>query len=564
MRFFGCGKFGTRLKPIFAIILGLSYLFDCGLPAKTFAKAKQEAPPPPEVLALVAGEKVYSPEASHFAIDAKTRSDLEIDATLLPLLSKYAPTVLGKKRIEWLLTHPYRDVEEIEVRQAAVRYLIDNPEVMANLRTYFAALKKGRFSENFPEEFRDFGNASRRAFVQSLVATTLASAFAAGVATGQVADLTLVVPAAQIWGLLSISGHSSVVNEVNAAFAIAPKLHEQFARSSNPLLQSIAGICSLKSCEARLKTAKALMLPSRLSDPIGNLLVVGHAGYAIARPTLIAYQRQIASLLGSLADLEATFAAAEFFLKNPTRLTFAEILKSSSARIEIKEAHHPYIVQKEASSIGNDLEMAADISSNAAKTDVLTGPNAGGKTTFLRTLAITSLMSQAGFPVAARHVRLTPMAVVTNFTTNGDSTVGGSSTFRSQSARVKQVFDSVSEGSPTLVLLDEILVGTSTAEHHAGERAVLRGLHVRPNVLSIVATHDRTLTELAQAMPGVGNLHVTLAGNRIEPGPSLDYNAFHVMEAAGIPAEVVRDAKEIFDHSRGAERRLRCMAIFNH
>jgi DNA mismatch repair ATPase MutS len=254
-------------------------------------------------------------------------------------------------------------------------------------------------------------------------------------------------------------------------------------------------------------------------------------------------------MMAFMVDLEAMYAFAKYYRTYRAQLKFPRILEPNQRRFMIREGHHPYLIfNPESESAANSVEFMALGGIDGDTTKILTGPNTGGKTTFLRMIGNLGIMAQVGLPIPVEDAELSPMTYWANFAAVNDTVANGQSTFFGQARRTGEIASTLEANpeQPAMVLMDEILVGTSAGEHQAAEQAVLEALHQNPMTLSVLATHDRSISGLAEKLPSVGNLQVSLNGHRIVAGPSEVFNAFQVMQEAGVPDAIVLRALEIF------------------
>ncbi|TVR46041.1 MAG: hypothetical protein EA402_03165 [Planctomycetota bacterium] len=204
-----------------------------------------------------------------------------------------------------------------------------------------------------------------------------------------------------------------------------------------------------------------------------------------------------------------------------------------------KDMVHPLLPQAQA--VGNDCCLMA------GQALVLTGANASGKSTWLRTIGLNLLLARAGTTVTARGgCRLQPMRLATVMRVH-DDLAAGRSRFQAEVARLAQALGSASGGIlPSLLIFDEILGGTNSAERHAGTQAIIaERLRSQAPGLLLVATHDLALAQLAEAFPQAVQLaHFAddadadsqdLAFDYVlRPGVIQSTNALRVMRAAGL------------------------------
>jgi DNA mismatch repair protein MutS len=219
--------------------------------------------------------------------------------------------------------------------------------------------------------------------------------------------------------------------------------------------------------------------------------------------------------------------------------------------ISIKEGRHPVVEQvlDTGSYVPNDVYLSND----DAQIIVLTGPNMAGKSTYIRQVAIITLLAQIGsfVPAAAATIGLVDRI----FTRVGlqDDLTTGQSTFMVEMVETAAILNQAT--SRSLLILDEIGRGTSTYDGLSIARAVIEHLHndSRLRCKSLFATHYHELTGLADILPGIRNFNVAVAeeGNdvvflhRIVPGGADRSYGVHVARLAGLPPTVVHRAWEV-------------------
>ena len=161
--------------------------------------------------------------------------------------------------------------------------------------------------------------------------------------------------------------------------------------------------------------------------------------------------------------------------------------------IETSGLGHPLIPA--ARRVANDLTVG-----HAGSLILVTGSNMSGKTTFLRTLGVNLLMAQCGLPVCAASFRFTPLQLLTSLRIS-DSLQEQTSYFMAELKKLQKIIQRLQTGEPALVLIDEILRGTNSEDKTYGSEQFIRKL-LGYRCLSLFATHDLTLGELEQELPG--------------------------------------------------------------
>jgi len=223
------------------------------------------------------------------------------------------------------------------------------------------------------------------------------------------------------------------------------------------------------------------------------------------------------------------------------------------------DARHPVVERRTAAAgepfVPNDIALDG----SACQLVILTGPNMGGKSTYLRQTALLCLMAQAGSFVPARAAKLPLVDRIFARVGASDNIARGHSTFMVEMQETANILHTAT--SRSLVVLDEIGRGTATFDGLSLAWAVAESLATNPKARpkTLFATHYHELTDLADATPGVVNFHVSAREwkddivflRKIVPGRSDRSYGIQVARLAGIPASVIDRAREILS---GLER----------
>jgi DNA mismatch repair protein MutS len=204
--------------------------------------------------------------------------------------------------------------------------------------------------------------------------------------------------------------------------------------------------------------------------------------------------------------------------------------------------------------VPNDLYM--DSAGHAIL--LLTGPNMGGKSTYLRQTALIVLMAQMGSFVPARAARLPIVDRVFTRIGASDNLARGRSTFMVEMTETAAILNTATPRS--LILLDEIGRGTSTYDGLAIAWAVVEYIRSTSRAKTLFATHYHELTEL-ESLDGVKNFHVSVKESsggivflrKVEPGAADRSYGIEVAKLAGLPPEVVVRAREVLHEHESAE-----------
>lgn len=251
----------------------------------------------------------------------------------------------------------------------------------------------------------------------------------------------------------------------------------------------------------------------------------------------------------ALAELDVILSLAEV----ATRNNYCRPDLDDGDTIHIVAGRHPVVEasQRDTLFVPNDTQLAT----SDAQILLLTGPNMAGKSTYLRQVALITLMAQIGsyVPAEAAHIGLVDRI----FTRIGaqDDLATGQSTFMVEMVETANILHHATPRS--LVILDEIGRGTSTYDGLAIARAIVEYLHnnKRCGAKTLFATHYHELVELARLLPRVRAYNVAVAEEggqvvflrKIVPGGADKSYGIHVAQLAGIPRQVVRRAEEVLE-----------------
>ncbi len=231
--------------------------------------------------------------------------------------------------------------------------------------------------------------------------------------------------------------------------------------------------------------------------------------------------------------------------------------------IEIRQGRHPVVEARlaEKSSgafIANDTTLGPQ-----HRMQVITGPNMGGKSTYMRQVAIIVLLASIGSHVPAAACRLGPIDAIHTRIGAADDLANAQSTFMLEMTEAAQILNSASAQS--LVLMDEIGRGTSTFDGLALAAGIAAQLHDRTRAFTLFATHYFELTEFPATHHAAVNMHVsaTESGRDIvflhemQPGPASKSYGIQVARLAGMPAAVVQHARQALDALEAQQTRTR-------
>ncbi len=252
----------------------------------------------------------------------------------------------------------------------------------------------------------------------------------------------------------------------------------------------------------------------------------------------IARLQAVAAAIAEL-DLLSTFAERADAL-DYSRPEFAE-----EPMIDIEGGRHPVVERQVEQFIANNARL-----SDTRQMLIVTGPNMGGKSTFMRQVALIALLAHCGSFVPAQRARLGPIDAIFTRIGAADDLAGGRSTFMVEMTEAAYILHHATRES--LVLMDEIGRGTSTFDGLALAWAIARHLVDKNGSLALFATHYFEMTRLAEIHRQVVNVHLDAVEHKdhivflhsVEEGPASQSYGLQVAQLAGVPSAVIRGARE--------------------
>ncbi|MGH8805955.1 MAG: DNA mismatch repair protein MutS, partial [Polaromonas sp.] len=253
----------------------------------------------------------------------------------------------------------------------------------------------------------------------------------------------------------------------------------------------------------------------------------------------------LSRLARALAALDALCALAERSLT----LNWSAPVFVKEPCIDIAQGRHP-VVEARLAETGGGAFIANDCQlTGKSRMQVITGPNMGGKSTYMRQVALIVLLASVGSYVPASRCRLGPIDAIHTRIGAADDVANAQSTFMLEMTEASQILHAATPHS--LVLMDEIGRGTSTFDGLALAGGIAAYLHNKTQAFTLFATHYFELTEFPARHHGAVNVHVSAVESgadivflhHIEPGPASKSYGIAVAKLAGVPAAVVNHAR---------------------
>lgn len=511
-----------------------------------------------------------------------------------------------------LLSHPISDIEELKKRQDIIKTFTNNPDLRTELNDLFADLKKNHAPVM---HFWGTGEQATKMFIDTqywsfnpLKPLNSNLAYQHTSTTFQTILMPIMTVAPQImvnWlmgfalfsdnpnsGGLSAGTVGTIVG-INAYMGICTvlmanqcriliqtlnHLHEktisiaQITSALDALEKQIQKHPELKHLQQAQVISDFAKTKKSLSVKMKKLILLLHTKTFKGKPTFFALQGRVrvayalieeikgelVPALIALAEIEAYLSCANLYLEHEGKengYTFATYLEQDTPYIKVDGMWNPFVGSKK--SIANSIELGG----NAPLNIILTGPNAGGKSTFSKGLTLNVLLAQTIGIVPAKALSFTPFAKINTYMNIADDTAGGNSLFKSEVMRVQELLKTITnlpKNQFSFSVMDEIFSGTSPREGEAAGYAVAKNIRLHKNSIAVIATHFPRLKKLEAESSDFKNYQVRVIKNsdgtltypfKLELGAADQNVAFDILKLEGLDGSIVADAYAALNES---------------
>lgn len=295
----------------------------------------------------------------------------------------------------------------------------------------------------------------------------------------------------------------------------------------------------------RYTTLELKKLEAAINEARSNIDHVEKDLFAMLKAAVVAHATSLRKIAHGLSHLDALFGFAQVaYLQGYVRPSF-----NDERNVIIKQGRHPVVAAHlQHQFIANDTQLCDE-----KNLWIITGPNMGGKSTYLRQVALISIMAQCGSFVPAQMANLAIFDKIFSRIGAGDNVAGGKSTFLVEMEETALICTQATPNS--LIIFDEIGRGTSTFDGLAIAQAVIEYIYSVVKARCLFATHYHELTELQATFPGIVCYHA--ASKKTATGISLLYSILEghadgsfgidVAKIAHMPSNIIHRAQEILD-----------------
>ena len=533
----------------------------------------------------------------HVLIDSASQRNLDLiesragaKHTLLGVLDRTQTPMGGRLLRDWLL-HPLRDIRILEQRQETIAALIAEPFLLSKVRESLKNIRDierttSRLSQNSgnPRDLQSlYLSLQQIPTLKELLSSLSSQLPSLGYQLHPLPQLTLLLesaltdePPANIKdGNIIRDGYNAELDELRSAASggkdwiarlqedernrtgidsLKIKFNNIFGYFIEITTSQLAKVPEDYTRKQTMSNAERYITPA-LKEMENKVLGAEERSKQLEyelflqlRQEVIVHLAELKETAGCIANIDTLCALAETAqINRHTRPTLTE-----GTELIIKNGRHPVLEQTltDTKFVPNDTELLPD----SSRLQILTGPNMAGKSTYIRQLALITLMAQIGAYVPADSATIGLTDRIFCRVGASDDLSRGQSTFMVEMSETALILNHATEKS--LVILDEIGRGTATFDGLSIAWAVAEHLHDEIKCRTLFATHYHELTDLANTREAVVNCNVAVREwneemiflHKILPGAADKSYGIQVARLAGLPKPVLARAKSILSH----------------
>jgi hypothetical protein len=478
-------------------------------------------------------------QAGRFLIDDITWNDLDMDNVFKRINSTYSTA--GEEYLYRLLREPAFDEAELKERERLIEHFRNNPVQRQKLQLYLARLGKKRFAGISDYFFNDKKVVSMRSLRYILhLAALLASPLVMIANAGVGILFFIVIFITNMTVYYKAKNEREVYMESLSYMVNLINYSKKIAHDSIGGIEGYTAVLKKASDKIRsfgIKSFYQLFYQTGdiFLEPIKVIFFVELIAFESLLKKIFKYRGEIRELYETLGKLDAMLSAASY-RESVDYYAIPAFVTSKPAALSFTDAYHPLIKNPVANSLGISNSI------------LITGSNASGKSTFLKTAAINGILAQTIHTCLAREYRSSMFMIYTSMALK-DSLSNNESYYIAEIKSLKRLFDNMNNEFPILCMIDEVLRGTNTIERIAASSEVLQRL-AGGNCLCVAATHDIELVSILKNRYGNYHFQESFRDNdiffdyKIYPGKSTTRNAIKLLRLMGYSENVVASAEE--------------------
>lgn len=490
-------------------------------------------------------------EGEQFMIDDITWNDLQMDEIFIRINNTLSSC--GEDVLYQILRQPQMDRNVLDERERLIAYFQTHEEERIQVLTRVNEVKKiWKMSiADYIDALKDVDRRGRGKY--PLLAGLSAAAIVA----------TLIRPIPCMFLLLLMLCVSAVVHTRDSK-RIEPYLNcfvcilrllraaDQFEKLDNPVIQTY--LDRIRTGRKKMKSFRrgAFLVASTNSVQDGLEAIIVSYLRIIFQVDFIKFYSMLKHVEGNestiedmyqaMGELDALIAVASFRESLPyySQPEFAEVNDREGASLKVEKLYHPLIGDP----VANSIQMQRGV--------LITGSNASGKSTFLKTIAINTILAQTVHTCIAKDYCGSFMKVLTSMALR-DNLAGGESYYMVEIRSLKRILEECEKPEPVLCIVDEVLRGTNTIERIAASSQILHSL-AKPKVLAMAATHDIELSYVLEKEYDNYHFEEEIQENdvvfdyKLRTGRAMTRNAIRLLAMIGYDPKIIEAAQESAKH----------------
>ena len=490
-----------------------------------------------------------------FEIDDITWNDLHMDAAFAQM--NHCFSSMGEEELYRILREPVMDPEALAERKCVIRWFRENETARTEFQKEYVKIGRTR-KVSLVETLQDFDKLRPKPDVIYLIPLALILAAVAVTIFNPTVGIMAII-AAVICNLVLYYKVKAVIGPYYtslAAVSHAVRSGERILKISAPsglesylseLSEALKPLKAIKRDDRFLGASMSTVVSSNPLHIIADYLrMMTHLDFIAFNHMVKVVAREhdnILKVVHILGYLEAMIAICSYRQTIPF-FTEGEVTEGKEGEkpfYDAKDLYHPLLSDPVANSIHTDRPV------------LITGSNASGKSTFLRTAGFAALMAQTTCTVCANEYRAPGFRIFSSMALS-DSMETGESYYVVEIRSIKRVLDqSREEGAPVLVFVDEVLRGTNTVERIAASSQILKDLASR-NVLVFAATHDVELTSMLEDLYVNKHFDEEIQDGEVrfsyvlKDGRATTRNAIRLLGVMGYDESIIQRAEETAEH----------------
>lgn len=484
------------------------------------------------------------------AIDDITWNDLSMDHIFMLMNNTYSS--IGEEYLYMILRTPHLDDKVLKERNFLAEFFGTHEELRLKLQVIFAQIGrvKGISVSEYINRLHDVENTGNGVHYSTLAAT-LISFLTIFIYPLLGAPLFIAVLAYNIIQYYKLKGRveayfscfAQIAKMLNYSKSINKLNIKEISEYTDEINEVYKELLMFRKGTAYLSTNS--MSGSPVDLVMDYVRIITHIDLIKFNSMLKVFNNKrdvVERLLEVLGKLESSIAVASF-RESLDYYSYPEMIGDKKISISFKEIYHPAIENP----VVNSLEESQGV--------LVTGSNASGKSTFLKTVAINAILSQTIYTSLTRHYKANYFTIMSSMALR-DDLMSNESYYIVEIKSLKRILDKVNEESPILCFIDEVLRGTNTIERIAASGQILKSLS-RENVMCFAATHDIELTHMLEKQYSNYHFQEEVVENDIKfdyvlySGRAVSRNAIKLLGVLGYENYIIEDANKSAENFLG-------------